>query len=84
MVGLIITALHLLTYLIIADEILSWVIPSRERFPRKLTARITEPLYAPVHRVLDPRKTGGIDLAPIVLIFAIQAVISILIRLSLP
>lgn len=83
MTAILITALQVLTYVIIADAILSWVVPSKDRFPRNVTSKITEPLYAPVHKVLDPAKTGGIDLAPIVVIFLIQALAGLLARMSL-
>jgi YggT family protein len=78
----VVLALRLLSYLIIADALLSWVQPSRERFPRKFTARITDPIYAPIHRILDPRKTGGLDLAPLVVLLGIQALSSLLSRFA--
>ncbi len=81
--GFVIFALQILTYVIIADAILSWIVPARDRFPRNITTRITEPLYAPIHRLLDPQKTGGIDLAPLVVIFALQALMNLLARLAL-
>jgi uncharacterized protein YggT (Ycf19 family) len=77
-------ALKVLTYVIIADAVFSWVFPSRERLPRSITARITDPLYAPIHRVLDPRKTGGIDLAPLVVLGLIQLISSVLARSFYP
>ncbi len=76
----VLTFLNILTYVIIADAILSWLIPSPDRFPRNITSRITAPLYKPVHLILDPRKTGGIDLAPLVIIFAIRALETLLVR----
>jgi uncharacterized protein YggT (Ycf19 family) len=64
--------LGLVSLLIIVDAILSWVMPDPDRFPRSLTSRLTAPLYAPVHAIVDPRKTGGLDFAPIVVLVAIH------------
>ncbi|MCB9539643.1 MAG: YggT family protein [Myxococcales bacterium] len=64
--------LGLVSLLIIADAILSWVMPSPDRFPRSLTSRLTAPLYAPIHAIVDPRKTGGLDFAPVVVLVAIH------------
>ncbi len=71
---LIAQALRLLSFIILADVIFSWVAPNPNAMPRSLTRRICEPLYAPLHQVLDPRKTGNIDLAPLVWILLLNAV----------
>ena len=63
--------LDALVWLIIVDAVLSWV-QQPSQMPRKFTHSITSILYAPVHMVLSPQKTGGIDISPIVLIVAIQ------------
>lgn len=62
-----------LQLLILADVILSWVMRDPEQFPRSLTRRITQPLYAPIHAILDPRKTGGVDLAPLFVLLLLSA-----------
>lgn len=67
------------SYLIIGDAILSWFMP-RDRFPRSLTSKLTEPLYRPIHAILDPQKTGGIDLAPIAVLVVLQLVRNALAR----
>lgn len=77
-------ALQLLTYVIIADAILSWIVPDTGRFPRNITSRITGPLYAPIRRVLDPSKTGGLDFSPLIVILVIQALMSLLSRAAAP
>ncbi len=56
---------------IIVDVILSWVAPNASI--REVLAKITSPLYAPVHLVLNPKRMGGIDIAPLVVIIALQA-----------
>lgn len=75
--GYVFLALKLLSWIIIGDAIMSWFLP-RDRFPRNLTSKITEPMYRPIHRVLDPARTGGLDLAPIIVLVAIQLLASLL------
>ncbi len=77
--AIVILALKVLSYVIIGDAILSWVI-APDRFPRNLTSRICEPLYRPIRRVLDPAKTGGLDLAPLVLVVFINVLIQLIVR----
>ena len=62
---IILTALH---WLILIDVVLSWVISDTEAFPRNLTRQVTEPLYAPIHAVLSPQKTGGFDVSPLIVL----------------
>ena len=71
-VDIVILLLRGLVYLIIADAILSWV-QGPEAFPRTLTRKLTEPLYVPIHAILNPKMTGGLDLSPIILIFGLEA-----------
>ena len=79
------TLLWLLSWIIIAQAILSWlvifnVINTHSDFMRNLLYaldRITEPLYRPVRRVLPD--FGGIDFSPLVvllLIFATRTLLS--------
>jgi YggT family protein len=72
--------LKALEFVIIADVVLSWVMPDATRFPRKLTTQITEPLYAPIHAVLKPERSGGLDFAPLLVILLIQLMQSMLRR----
>lgn len=65
--------LNFVVYFLIADAVLSWVMPAH-KFPRTLTTKITAPLYAPFRAVLPPEKTGGFDISPIFLILLIQLV----------
>jgi YggT family protein len=80
MIGLFLNFLSVLNLLIIVDALLSWVMPDKTQFPRSLTARLTDPLYAPVRAILSPEKTGGLDLSPLVLILLIQALQHLLAR----
>jgi YggT family protein len=81
--------LQVLTWIIIIQAILSWlvafnVINTYNDFVRTfLTAldRITEPLYRPIRRVLPD--FGGIDFSPLVVLLLIQAIRMLLRGLAL-
>jgi YggT family protein len=75
--GILIMILEALWWLIIIDALLSWVMPP-DRFPRSLTGQLTDPLYAPIRKVLRPERTGGFDMSPIVVMFAIYVAKSLL------
>ncbi len=62
-----------LKFIIVVDVILSWVTRDPEMFPLSFTRRITGPLYAPIRAVLDPRKTGGVDLSPLIVLILLSA-----------
>jgi YggT family protein len=78
--AMLLLALQGLMWWVIADAVLSWFQP-RDAMPRKLTSAVTEPLYAPIRKVLDPSRTGGLDLSPMVVILAIQALQHFVVRL---
>lgn len=63
--------LSALTGIIIVDALLSWVM-APDKFPRSLTIALTAPLYRPIHAILDPRRSGGLDFSPIVILILIQ------------
>ena len=78
MIGnLLILALDIYIYVIIASVIISWLLvfevinarnPQAQNLVR-LLARATEPVYKPLRRYIPP--IGGIDITPIVIIFGI-------------
>lgn len=80
--------LSFLWWIIIIQAILSWlvafdVINSRQPFVDqiwRILNRLTEPLYRPIRNVLP--NMGGIDLSPIVVLFAIMA-LQVIIRNNL-
>ena len=74
---IVVYALKGLWYLIIIDAILSWVQPPH-KMPRSITTAITTPMYKPIHSVLSPSMTGGLDLSPLILLFGIQFLIGFL------
>jgi len=69
-----------LTVLILARVILSWInpFPSANKI-NEFVWRTTEPLLGPVRSILPPM--GGIDFSPILVLVAIQIVERLLIRL---
>lgn len=69
--------LYALQLLILVDAILSWMM-GPEQFPRSLTARITDPLYAPIRAIIGPDKLGGFDVSPIVMLLLLRAMQSML------
>ena len=75
--GIITTILQALIYLIIIDAILSWFQPP-SAMPRKLTSSLTTAMYLPIHSIISPQKTGGIDFSPHIWIFGLQFLIGIL------
>ena len=75
--AILILILEALWWLIIIDAVLSWVMPP-DRFPRTLTTQLTDPLYAPIRAILRPERTGGFDMSPILVMFAIYVAKSLL------
>lgn len=72
--------LELYSYVIIAAALISWVSPD-PRNPIVLFLRqVTEPVLAPVRRMLPPWKTGGLDLSPIIVLLAIQFIERVILR----
>lgn len=68
---LLISIISLYKWVIIIAAILSWVQPDPYNPIVQMLYRLTEPAYALVRRVI-PTVFGGMDLAPLILIFALQ------------
>lgn len=75
--SIIIMGLNAIIWLIIADAILSWA-QTTDQMPRKLTSQITEQIYKPIHSIIPPKMTGGLDLSPILVIVVLKMLIGIL------
>ena len=74
MLGFLGWLLNLYSWVIIAAALITWVSPD-PRNPIVLFLRqVTEPVLAPVRRLLPPWKTGGLDFSPLIVIIAIQFV----------
>ena len=64
--------LDLYSWVVIAAALITWVSPD-PRNPIVMFLRlVTEPVLAPVRRLLPPWKTGGLDLSPMIVLIAIQ------------
>ncbi|MEA3497841.1 MAG: YggT family protein [Campylobacterota bacterium] len=68
---MIITIISLYKWVIIISAILSWVQPDPHNPIVQMLYRLTEPAYALVRRYI-PTVFGGMDMAPLILIFAMQ------------
>ena len=79
-VELFLILLKALEFVVIADALLSWFVPSKESFPRSLTSQIADPLCAPFRALVGPERLGGMDLSPIAVIILLQVMGSMIAR----
>jgi YggT family protein len=87
---IILIVLDLYVWLLIASAILSWliafnVVNTRNQFVSSIAEflyRITEPLLAPIRRMMPG--LGGIDISPVILILIIFLIESIIVRYIYP
>jgi YggT family protein len=66
--------LDIYSWVIIAAALISWVSPDPRNPIVVFLRQVTEPVLAPVRRLLPPWKTGGLDLSPVLVLLAIQFV----------
>jgi len=66
-----ISIISLYKWVIIISALLSWVTPDPYNPIVQMLYRLTEPAYAFVRKLM-PTVFGGIDVAPLILIFSIQ------------
>ncbi len=66
--NLILTIIFLYKWVVIISALLSWVQPDPNNAIVQMLYRLTQPAYALLRRYI-PTVFGGIDLAPIILIF---------------
>jgi YggT family protein len=66
-----ISIISLYKWVIIISALLSWVQPDPYNPIVQMLYRLTEPAYALVRRYI-PTVFGGMDMAPLILIFALQ------------
>ena len=66
--------LGLYSWVIIAAALSTWVSPDPRNPVVMFLRQVTEPVLAPVRRLLPPWKTGGLDFSPLIVILAIQFV----------
>lgn len=72
MAALISIVLTALKFILLADVVLSWVRPNPEEFPRNITSAIADPLCAPIRKILNPQRMGGLDLSALVVFFLLN------------
>ena len=72
--------LDIYTWVIIAAAVISWVTPNPYNPVVRLLRRLTEPVLAPIRRLLPPWKTFGLDFSPMIVILLIQWVVPIVLR----
>ncbi|HEX9286936.1 MAG TPA: YggT family protein [Thermoanaerobaculia bacterium] len=63
--------LQVIQWLVIIAAVISWVNPDPRNPIVQFLYRTTEPILRPFRRILPPRRTGGIDLSPILVILLI-------------
>ena len=68
---LFVTIISLYKWVIIISAILSWVQPDPYNPIVQMLNRLTQPAYALVRRLI-PTVFGGMDMAPLILIFTLQ------------
>jgi YggT family protein len=73
--------LQIVQWLVIIAALVSWVSPDPRNPIVQFLYRSTEPLLRPFRRILPPRRTGGIDFSPVLLILLIVFVRNLLLRL---
>ena len=69
---------RILTFVIIVDALLSFVMPPYSPV-RTFLDRLVEPLLNPIRRIVPP--IGGMDLSPLILILIIQGLQYFIIRI---
>jgi len=68
---LFVTVISLYKWVIIISAILSWVQPDPYNPIVQMLNRLTQPAYAMVRKLI-PTVFGGMDMAPLIIIFALQ------------
>ncbi len=66
--------LDLYSWVVIAAALITWVSPDPRNPIVMFLRQVTEPVLAPIRRILPPWKTGGLDFSPLIVIIAIQFV----------
>jgi YggT family protein len=80
MVFLLLGVIKILSLVIIADAVLSWV-QSTNQSPRRELMRVTNPIYAPFRAILPPARLGGLDISPLIVLFLLQFIAQFIARI---
>jgi YggT family protein len=73
---------QVLTFCIIVRVVLSWISPGQNNIVATVIYHITEPILAPIRRILP--KTGVFDFAPMVAVIILQLIVFIILPLLKP
>jgi YggT family protein len=73
--------LTIVQWLVIAVALISWVSPDPRNPIVRFLYRATEPILRPFRWILPPRRTGGIDFSPLLVILLIFFIRRVLARL---
>ncbi len=72
---LLIQLVDVYSLILVAAVVVSWTNAPREHPAVRLLDRVTEPVLAPIRRVLP--QIGGMDLSPLVLLIGLQVLMSL-------
>jgi YggT family protein len=75
--------LSVIQWLVIIAAVISWVNPDPRNPIVQFLYRTTEPMLRPFRGLLPPRRTGGIDFSPLILLLLILFIKVFLSRLFL-
>ena len=75
--------LSVIQWLVIIAAVISWVNPDPRNPIVQFLYRSTEPILRPFRKLLPPRRTGGIDFSPLLVILVILFIKTFLSRLFL-
>jgi YggT family protein len=73
---ILIQAIVIYRYIILAAVIASWVAPGSNHPIVRVLDKLTEPVFAPLRKVIPP--VGGFDLTPLIVLFALSALLRVL------
>jgi YggT family protein len=79
----ILAILSVIQWLVIIAAVISWLSPDPRNPIVQFLYRATEPLLRPFRKLLPPRRTGGIDFSPLLVILIILFIRTFLSRLFL-
>jgi YggT family protein len=72
---LLIRLIDLYSLIVVAAVVVSWINVPRENPAVRLLQQLTEPVLAPIRKVLPP--LGGIDFSPVVLLIGLRVLASL-------
>ena len=78
MLLLLIQLIDVYTIVVLAAVVLTWIRLSPRNPVLQFVHMLTEPVLAPARRIIPP--LGGLDLSPMLVMIALQAIRSVLVR----